>query len=173
MAGSPKPPRRFPVGVATPLVLIAFLGLAYLGRAPFTALPVAVAGVVIATLCRGGRGPSMREASLVPLVAAAGFLAFEASFGPLPELLAGFAGVTLVLWATDDPARPVGGVHRGVLVWGLPAMGVAVAWTSTFVLPPSAAPLGVAGGLLAAALIAIAVLVRSPRLFDEDAAATL
>jgi hypothetical protein len=73
----------------------------------------------------------------------------------------------------DDPSRPAGGAVRGAPVWAISALAVGVAWASSFLLPGTAAPLGVAGGLLAASLIALAYLVRRPELFDQALAPTI
>ncbi|MGA9840560.1 MAG: hypothetical protein WBS16_09070, partial [Thermoplasmata archaeon] len=62
---------------------------------------------------------------------------------------------------------------RGAVVWAVPGLAVGVAWASEFLLPSTSAPLGVAGGLLAASLIALAYLVSRPELFDREAAPTI
>ena len=100
-------------------------------------------------------------------------MAPKTPIAPIPELLVGMAGVVFVAWLLDDPSRPAAGATRGAVEWAIPALGVGVAWASSFLLPTTAAPIGVAGGMLAAALIVLAYLVRRPELFDRDRASTI
>ena len=102
-----------------------------------------------------------------------GVLAAETPIAPIPELLVGVVGVVFVAWLVDDPSRPPGAIVRGAVEWTIPGAGVGVAWASSFLLPSTAAPVGVAGGLLAAAIVVLAYLVRRPELFDRAEAATI
>jgi hypothetical protein len=150
------------------------IGLALLGHWP------AVVGMAAALVAVGSAGTlelqdNARTRSLAPIPALAGtlFLAAGLPAGAGPDLLAGFAGVVLLAWIAEDPARPAGGVVRGAMGWGLPGLAVGLAWVCSFLLPPSSAPIGVAGGLLAAVVIALAVLFHRPEIVTSEPASTL
>jgi len=123
---------------------------------------VAAVGVGLSAGLAGRSRPTVRRYRLAPVLLALGVLAFAAPPGPAPELLAGAGAVALLAWIAADPERPAGGIGRGALGWGLPGLAVGLAWAGTYLLPPSAAPVGVAGGLVAAAVIALAALIRRP-----------
>jgi hypothetical protein len=156
-------------GPTVPLLGVAAVALALLSRLPIPwALLLALLGVGAGVGLRATRYSLLREVSVLPVLVALGGLALTAPLLAVPELLVGAAGVVFVAWLADDPARPRGGARRGAIVWAIPGLGVGVAWASAFLLPSTAAPLGVAGGLLAASLIALAYLVARPELFDRD-----
>jgi hypothetical protein len=150
------------------------VALALLGRWPIEiGLGVALASVAIAGgLELAGDG---RHRSIAPVPMLAGLLLLAAGLpsGPAPELLAGVGGVVLLAWIAEDPARPAGGALRGAVGWGLPGLAVGLAWVSSFLLPPSSAPIGVAGGLLAAVVIALAALFHRPEIVTTEPAPTL
>ncbi len=175
-AGATPPLGRL-LGPTVPVLFLITLGLAY-----DTHLPVVptillgllgLLGVIAGIGLRAARYSVLREAAPVPVLVALGVLAAETPVGPLPELLVGVAGVVFIAWLLDDPSRPASGATRAAVEWTIPALGVGLAWTSSFLLPSSAAPLGVAGGLLAASLLVLAYLVRRPDLFDREEAATI
>jgi hypothetical protein len=156
------------------ILAAAAIGFAALSRLPVTvAVAVALAGVVLSEALRSTANGRLRKMAPTPVLVALGAVALAAPLGALPELWAGVAGVAVLVWIADDPARPAFGAVRGAFGWGLPALAVGLAWVSSFLLPPSAVPVGVAGGLLAAAVVALAYLVRRPELADPGAAATL
>ncbi|HTW39760.1 MAG TPA: hypothetical protein VMF04_02730 [Thermoplasmata archaeon] len=172
---------RVPLGRAllpTPLLLlVAALALGF-----DTPLPgvdkvllgaLAAIAVAVATVLRLSRDVLIRDLAPVPVLVILGTLAAETPVAVVPELLAGVAGVVFAAWLLDDPLRPAQGLSRGVLIWGTPAVGVGLAWASATLLPSTSAPVGVAGGLLAAALVILAYLVRRPDLFDRDVPATI
>jgi hypothetical protein len=157
-----------------PVLVVALVALALDSRlATSAALLVAAVGVAASLGLRANGRPWPAELAPVPVLVALGVLAVETPISPLPELLVGATGVAFVAWLADDPWRPPAGAARGALVWALPGFGVGIAWASTFLLPRSAASLGVAGGLLAAAIIALAYLVSRPDLFDRGDATTI
>jgi hypothetical protein len=150
-------------------VVMALIG----GWPTAVGLGVALGSVGVAA---GFSLPSVsRIRPLAPLPLLAGFLVLAAGLpsDPAPELLAGVGGVVLLAWIAEDPARPAGGALRGAIGWGLPCLAVGLAWISAFLLPPSAAPIGVAGGLLAAVVIALAALFHRPELVTSEPAPTL
>jgi hypothetical protein len=162
--------RALPTLVAAGLVAVVLGLYGDLPRA--VGLAIALGATAVAApleLARDGR-----FAPFAPVPLLLGFLALVASLpsGPGTDLLAGLGGVTLLAWCAADPARP-GGVARGLLGWGLPGLAVGLAWVSSFLLPPSSASVGVAGGLLAATLIALAALFRRPDLVETGAAPTI
>lgn len=155
----------------TALVLGALaLAVAYGSGLPTgVGLAVALGGVGAGVVLRVVPVAAARSSFPVPPLLALGLLSLSTPVGPLPILLVGLSGVAFVAWLLEDPFRPSAGAARGAGVWALPALGVGLAWASSYVLPPSSASLGVAGGLAAAALVALAVLVSRPVLFDRDA----
>jgi hypothetical protein len=127
---------------------------------------VAVGGVAISAALGWDPRWGARRYALLPVLLALGILALTAPPGPAPELLAGAGAVALLAGIAADPDRPPGGLARGAFGWGLPGLAVGLAWAGTYILPPSAAPVGVAGGLVAAAVVGLAVLIRRPDLAE-------
>jgi hypothetical protein len=134
---------------------------------------VALAAVALGAALRLSRTGAVRDLAPVPVLVGLGALAAQTPVAIVPDLLGGVAGVAVVLWLLDDPLRPAQGISRAVLVWGAPAAAVGVAWASATLLPTNAAPVGVAGGLLVAALAIVAYLIRRPQLFDREAPTTI
>jgi hypothetical protein len=162
------------LGPTVPVLVLAAVAVAYGTALPTgPAFALALLGVGAGVGLRAARESILRELSAVPVLVVLGVLAAATPVSPVPDLLVGAAGVAFVAWLTDDPARPSGGAKRGALVWAVPGLAVGVAWASEFLLPSTAAPLGVAGGLLAASLIILAYLVARPELFDHDGAPTI
>jgi hypothetical protein len=150
------------------------VALAWLGRWPTAiGLGVAVGSVAVAAGLEWSADVRARGVAPVPMIAGLLFLGLGLTSGPATELLAGAGGVVLLAWIAEDPARPAGGPVRGVIGWGLPGLAVGLAWVSSFLLPPSAAPIGVAGGLLAAIVIALAALFHRPELVTSEQSPTL
>ncbi len=175
MTENVRPPDR-PWTALPPLAAAGALAvvLALFGRWPFAlGLGIALASVALAGGLEWVDDGRIRSMAPVPMLA--GFLLLVARLpaGPAPELLAGVGGVVLLAWLAEDPARPAGGATRGVIGWGLPGLAVGLAWVSSFLLPPSAAPIGLAGGLLAAVVIALAAVVHRPELVTSEPASTL
>ncbi len=163
--------RTLPPLVAAGLVALV---LARVGRWPSgLGLGVALAAVVLAGAL--GLVEDARIRRLAPLPLLAGLLALTAGLptGPGYDLLAGAGGVVFLAWIAEDAARPAGGTVRGAIGWGLPGLAVGLAWVSSFLLPPAAAPIGVAGGLLAAIVILLALLFERPELVTSEPAPTL
>jgi hypothetical protein len=173
-APSPSPgglARAIPVAV---VLAAAAIALAAVGRLPLLlGASVAVVAVALSEFLRLSARLRTQDLAPVPVLATLGVLAAAAPIGPVPEVLAGAAGVVVLAWIADDPTRPPRGVLRGAVGWGLPGLAVGLAWASSFLLPGSAAPVGVAGGLLAAAVIALAYLFLRPELADAGPASTI
>ena len=91
------------------------------------------------------------------------------NLGLVPELLAGGCGLAFLAWLADDPARERGGLVRAPPLITLPAVALGITWASALLLPSGSATLGVAAGLLAFALLAVALLAARPELFDREA----
>ena len=138
------------------------------GLPTLPAIVLGLAGVSAGLALRARRASIEHQLAPVPVLAMFGLLAATAPLGPLPEIAAGAAGVSVLLWLADDPARPVGGIGRGAIGWALPGLAVALAWLGAAVLPGGALPLGTAAVLLAGALLAIAYFVRRPEALAGD-----
>lgn len=153
-------------GLATTLLFgftVGVLGL--LGSLPLAVGPATgVAGVAVATVLRRWRSPIVGSWALLPALGVITLLAASSPAEPASELFAGLSGLAFLLWIADDPERPAGGGRRAVPTIALGALGVGLAWSITLALPGRSPDVGLAGGLLAAALVLLALLVaRLPR----------
>jgi hypothetical protein len=164
--------RSFGPGVV--VLGLATVGIAAVSRWPLAvALVIGLAGIAVGLVVRTRPSELARTAAPVPVVVAIGALAARSTLGPVPELLAGATAIALVVWLADDPLRPPAGVRRAGWAWAIPALTVAIAWSSTALLPSSAAPIGVAGAVLVVALVGLAYLARRPELFARERTPTL
>jgi len=127
-----------------------------------------VGGLGSGLLDRWPRRADVRSLAPVPVVVAFATVAALAPLGLLPELLAGAAGVAVLVWLADDIRRPAGGIRRSQLTLGVPALALGIAWASALLLPSTAASLGVAVALLVFVVAAIAYLIGAPRVFDRE-----
>jgi hypothetical protein len=166
----PGPAR--PVGSS---VLLALAGgfLGYLTVHPgFLALGVVWAGVALGIGLRLVPEPRVRPWAPVPVLVALALGAVTSPLGIVPELAAGGSALAFLVWLSDDPTRPAGGVVRGRFTVVLPAFALGIAWASALLLPSRSASLGVAAGLLVFVIVALAFLIGRPELFDREATAT-
>ncbi len=169
----PSRPVRYPPLATNALVGLVGGFLGYLTGLPDLAgVGVVLAGVGVAAALRSQRSPRPRAAAPVPLLLALAFAALACPLGLVPELAAGAAGLAFLVWLADDPARFPGGVGRARTTLLVPALALGIAWASSLILPATAAPLGVAAGVLVVALAALAYLFARPSLFDREGAAT-
>ena len=133
-------------------------------------LAIVAIGVALAVALRISGAPSVSAYAPVPALFA---LVLVVMFAPVTfaaELLAGFGGLALLVWLADDPARPAGSAVRSLSVVAVPALAVGIAWSSALFLPAGVVPFGVAGGLLALTLAALAFLFATPAVFDREGA---
>jgi hypothetical protein len=165
------PPRR--LGWTTLLFAPALAGFATFGTLPLLeGLAVALVAVGLAVAARLVRSSRLRSLAPVPPLLALAVLAVVAVPTPLAALYGGLTALALLLWLADDPDRLPGGPSRAVGRLVVPVVGFALAWTSSFLLPGSVAPVGAGIALLVAVVVLAALLLRRPELFDRDAAAT-
>jgi hypothetical protein len=171
------PPLARVLGPTVPALVLVIVVLGFVGHtttwSPLVLVAVGVVGSGAGIGLRASRSSTVRRSAPIPVLAALGFLALETAIAPIPELLVGASGVVFVAWLLDDPSRPPAGVARGAVEWALPGLAVGVAWTSSFLLPATTAPIGVAGALLVGVVVAIAYLVRRPDLFDRAEPTTI
>lgn len=153
-------------------ILLAVLGglLGYLSALPDSLGILAVLGpIVVGFGLRALRSERWRWTAPLPVLAALVWGAFRSPFGLVPELIAGGCGLAFLAWLADDPAREPGGIARAGTTLALPGVALGIAWSSALLLPSSSASLGVAAGLLVFALVALALLVSRPEVFDREA----
>jgi len=167
---APRARRRVrPWSLALLLVTLTYLG--YLSGYPYGyGFVVAAGAVALAAFLRASPSGSDAGYAPAPVLAA---LALEAAAAPVgfgTELIAGFAALAFLVWLADDPSRPTGGPLRSLPTIAVPSLALGLAWVSGIIVPAGALPLGVAGGLLALTLAAVAYLVGSPSLFDREEA---
>jgi hypothetical protein len=131
---------------------------------------IAVAAVALGAGLRATGRRSLSPYAPVPVLLALAAFAVHAPVGLGFEFLAGLSALAFLVWLVDDPARPQRGALRSLPTVAVPALALAIAWSSALFLPAGAVPLGVAGGLLALTLALVAFLVGRPTLFDREEA---
>jgi hypothetical protein len=175
MTEVPPGPARLPRGLGWPLLLLAVVlaGFGTLGTLPLvTALTVALAAVTLGALPRLLPRRSLRPlAPVAPLVGLAVLADYAVPTG-VTALYGGVAALVLLIWLADDPERLPGGSARALNRLLIPTVGLGIAWASAFLLPGGVAPLGAGVALLVVVVVLAALLLRSPEVFDRDAAAS-
>jgi hypothetical protein len=174
MIPTPRSGLRWNVRPASTALLVLAGGfLGWLANLPDgLGVVLVVAGIGAGVGLRAARRVALRSFAPVPAVVALAFGAVASPLGLVPELAAGGAGLALLVWLADDPARPVGGIARAHGTILVSALALGIAWSSALLLPSGSASLGVAAGLLVLAAAALAYLVARPELFDREQAAT-
>jgi hypothetical protein len=175
VSAAPLPPRPSPgsrlrvASLALLAAVVVLLGL--LSGLPYgVGIVVAIVGVASAVVLRLVSSPTVTACAPIPVLLAMVMVATTAPISFGAELLAGFSGLAFLVWLADDPSRPAGGAVRGLSVAALPALALGIAWSSALFLPAGSVPLGVAGGLLALAVAALALLFGAPGLFEREEA---
>jgi hypothetical protein len=155
------------------LLLAGLVGFAFLGTLPLLeGIAVALVGLVAGAACRLSPGSIARGVAPIGPLAALGLLALAASPTAVPALYGGATALALLLWLAEDPDRLPGGPGRAVGRLLIPAAGLAIAWTSSFLLPGGVAGIGIAAALLGGVLVLVALLLRAPDLVDRAASAS-
>jgi len=172
MSGAVARTERRPVRpVSLALLLAVAIVLGFLSGFPAgLGVFLAVGLVVVGAVLRAVPGHGLAAYAPVPVL---GVLLLEASTAPVgfgTELFAGLAGLAFLVWLADDPARPAGGSVRALPALAVPALALALAWSSALFLPTGLLPVGVAGALLALLVAAVALLAGRPTVFDREAA---
>ncbi len=127
---------------------------------------IAIAGFAAAGAVRAYGGPSVRTYEFLPAVAVLAYLAVVAPISLITDLIAGVSALALFAWLADDPERPRGNLRRSGDVLLLPALGLAVAVSSSLLIPPGLVYVGVATALLASGLLSVAWVLSHPESFD-------
>ncbi len=170
---NPSRPWRKAVGPAYVLLAIASAGFALIGPLPLLlGLTLAVGGASLASLLRVALPRPFRSLALLPALVGLGVIAAYSPLGTLPELLAGLAGLALLLWCSEDPDRYAGAVGRGLAALLVPGAAFGIAWTSSLLLPSGLGSVGLAAALLVMSATAVILLLRAPGVFDRDPAVT-
>lgn len=150
----PEPPRGggcLTLGIFG--LVLAVLGL--LSGLPWLLGPViGVAGVLLSSRLRASTR-LRSELALLPGLAAMATLLFASPIAPSTELFGGLASLAFLLWLADDPARAPGGGRRAVPTLGLAGLAFGLAWSITLPFGPAAPDIGLASGLLVAALVLV------------------
>ncbi len=169
----PGRPVRPPPPVSTALVLGVGGLFGYVASLPHLGgVAIALLGAGLAAGLRSTRSARVRAVAPIPLVVSVGLLAVVSPLGLVPEVLSGAAGLSILVWLADDPARAPGGVGRAGGTIVVPALALGIAGASALLLPSTSASVGVAAGLLVLALAALAFLFARPRPYDREEAAT-
>jgi hypothetical protein len=148
-------------GVGTTVLLAAILGfLGLLGGLPaFLGPAIGVLGAVGSYVLRRTDRGGTSVLALAPSLLALAILAPAAPAGPGTDLFAGLAALALLLWVADEPGRPSGTTRRAIPTIAPAALGVAFAWALSLGLPGQEADVGLAGSLIAGALVVLAFLL--------------
>jgi len=157
------------VGPTFALLAAGLVGFALLGTLPLVGgILVALGGVAAAAGLRmsGWRG-AHAYAPIAPLVSL-GILAVAAAPTAIPALYGGAAALAYLLWLSEDPDRLAGGPGRAAGRLLVPGIGLALAWTSSFLLPGGVATVGIAAAFLGGVLVLVALLLRAPVLLERD-----
>ncbi len=157
-AEAPAPERGG--GIATTVLLAVAVGaLGLFGDLPLYLGPaIGAAGVVVSAWGRRRWPQPQRTTALLPALGAVTVLVATSPAVPVSELLAGLAGLSLLLWLADDPARPAGGGRRAGPTLALAALGVGLTWVVVLTLTGRSAGIGVAAASLATGLVLLGVL---------------
>jgi len=136
------------------------------GLPGFAGPAVGIGGVVVSSVWRGQRatrGGWRTAFSVAPALLAIAVLALTAPPVDAAELFGGLTGLSFLLWLADDPARASGGGRRAAPTIALAALAVGLAWAISLSLPTGSAEIGVAAGLLTAAILLLAILLGRPQ----------
>jgi hypothetical protein len=134
---------------------------------------VAFVGFAAAGALRAFAGPNVRPFEFLPPVAALGYLALLVPDSIVTDLLAGVSALSLFVWLADDPELPRGNLRRSGDVLLLPALGLAVALSSSLLIEPGYVYVGAAAGLLVGGILAVAWVLSHPETFDSPDAPTI
>lgn len=134
---------------------------------------IALAGFVLAGALRARGGARIRPFEMLPAVVALGYLALVAPTAIVTDLLAGLSALALFAWIADDPELPRGNLRRSGDVLLLPALGLAVAFSSSLLIQPGYVYVGIAAALLIGGLLAVAWVLSHPESFDSPDPATI
>jgi hypothetical protein len=147
-------------GVTFAILAVAVVAFGLVGGLPDLLGPVVAAVGVAgsATWRRQWPGTGETFGSLPALVALA-VLGASSPVAPSTELFGAIAALAVLLWLADDPSRPAGGGRRAAAAIGFCGLGVGIAWSLVLILPRPSGRLGIAGGLLALALLLLAWLL--------------
>ncbi|HLM91058.1 MAG TPA: hypothetical protein VK424_03270 [Thermoplasmata archaeon] len=161
------------VGPTFALLAAGLLGFALLGTLPlFEGLLVAVAGLGFAAALRQSGWRGLHAYAPVGPLVSLGILAVASTPSAIPALYGGATALAFLLWLSEDPDRLAGGPGRAIGRLLLPGIGLALAWTSSFLLPGGDATVGIAAALLGGVLVLVALFLRAPEILERDATAT-
>lgn len=147
---------------------LAAVALGLVGSLPFAlgALMGAV-GAGASVALRRWASPPWRSWSVVPAMLAVSVEVIVAPAVPLAELLAGATGVAFLFWMADDPHGSPGAGRRGSTPIAVVAVAVGFSMAIVLVLPRLPSEVGIAGGLLALAMVLVAILLARTRFHTE------
>jgi len=134
---------------------------------------IAIVGFAAVGTLRAFAGRSVRPYEFLPAVASLGYLALVVPPSIVTDLLAGVSALALFLWLSADPELPRGTLRRSGDVLLLPALGVAVALSSSLLIQPGYVYVGVAAGLLVGGLLAVAWVLIHPETFSAPDTPTI
>ncbi len=156
----PTPPRRGAPRLTTVLFAGIMVLFGLVSGLPALLGPIVVlGGVGVSAYLRPRLGPRRSSLEVVPALLALSVVGLGATPGRSTELFAGLSALAFLLWLADDPRKEPGGGRRAAPALGLAALAFALAWGITLPFPPGTIDVGLAGGLIAAALVLVAVVL--------------
>jgi hypothetical protein len=155
------------------VLVAASVALSLLTPLPLVAgISLAVGAATVGAVARALLPRRFRYLGLLPPLVALGIFVTDSQLGTIPELAAGLGGLAVLLWCADEPGRAPGGLGRSLAGLGVPAAVLGIALASSLLLPSGVGSLGIAAGLLAGSVAAVALLLGAPRVFDRDPSLT-
>ena len=153
-------------GLVASLILGASaVGLGLAEGTPFaTGAWLGAVGVGLSGAWRALGTPRSMGWSVLPAMLTISAEVVLAPYAPSTALLAGVCGVALLFWIANDPGRTFGVLGRRSYPIAVVAVAVGLSMAILFVVPRGPSGVGVAGGLLALAMVLVAILLNRTRL---------
>jgi len=154
-------------GLLGTLVLgLAAVVLGLVGGLPFAlGALIGVVGVGASVAFRTVASRPWRAWTVVPAMLAVSVEVVLAPAVPAAELVAGATGIAFLFWMADDPHGSRGRAERGLIPIAVVAVAVGFSLGIVLALPRFPSEVGIAGGLLALAMVLVAILLARSR-FD-------
>jgi len=150
---------------------LAAVLLGLVGGLPFAlGALIGAVGVGASVALRTVASRPWRPWTVVPAMLAVSVEVVLAPAVPAAELVAGATGIAFLFWMADDPHGSRGGAERGLIPIAVVAVAVGFSLGIVLVLPRFPSEVGIAGGLLALAMVLVAILLARSR-FDTARAA--
>lgn len=152
------------IGIVPLGILAAAFALLALndGQGSGIGLIVAITAVALSVLWRVFGQRIAGGAELLPVAGALAYFVLVAPTTVISEVLAGFAGLAVLLWLAQVSAEAPGRLGRALDLLIMPMAGFAIALGIAFVLPPEPLSLGFASLLLVLVIVVVVLILARP-----------